>query len=155
MLRFALTLFLLALTVSGGISAAAAHESNRHEDTHYRIWTRPYDRQPPRYDISLTPWDRQTVSALMEKEFYQRCRQNQRDHREWNSRSNCNRNSGHGMAYRVGNRLPPQTIAWSVPRSVRPYLPRPASGTQYLWVNRDILLVASNSGMVLDAIRVL
>lgn len=99
--------------------------------------------------INISPWDRKDLSREIDREYWEKCRTvaGQRYY-------NCSNYSGHGMSYRIGQKLPPQAVAWNVPRNALTYLPRASHGTRYIWVDRDILLISSNSGIILDAVRV-
>ena len=55
--------------------------------------------------------------------------------------------------YVVGKPIPRHTTVWQVPHNVRYSLPRPYANTQYVWVDRDILLIDQRDNTVLDIIR--
>ena len=99
--------------------------------------------------INISPWDRKDLSREIDREYWEKCRTvaGQRFY-------NCTNYSGHGMSYRIGQKLPPQAVAWNIPRNALTYLPRASHGTRYIWVDRDILLISTNSGIILDAVRV-
>lgn len=164
-----LTLILLSGVISGSGSAEAhdtdrwndhgrhkgwdRHDDDRNDWSRGRGYSYDYNDRYSAYPIvriNLSPWDRADISRRMEREYWEKCRTvaGQRYH-------NCGSSySGHGMSYRTGSKLPPQAVVWNVPRSVTPYLPRATHGTRYVWVDRDILLITSDGGIVLDSVRI-
>lgn len=61
---------------------------------------------------------------------------------------NCSSN----QYYNVGYKLAPNVVTWNLPGHVLRELPRPHQDTRYVWVGRDILLVAKCDGTVLDRV---
>ncbi|MBI1275086.1 hypothetical protein GC177_03855 [bacterium] len=62
---------------------------------------------------------------------------------------------GHVKHYVVGEVLPATTTYWEVPRDVVVMLPPPPPRAQYIWVDKDILLISEATKKVLDAAVIL
>lgn len=58
---------------------------------------------------------------------------------------------GHAQHYVIGQPLPQGTVVWEVPQDVLVALPPPPPAAQYVWVDRNVLLVSEASKKVLDA----
>lgn len=165
-----LVLTCTALTaVLAGTSGAQADDRNRGgwSDPHYpaynynqsyhndhdRDWDdhRGYDdrydhRSDYRYNywnVSLSPWEREEATRRLYDAYNDKC-----GTRAGRSYYNCRS----PQAYQIGRRLPSNIVFWNVPGNVSARLPRPQHGTQYIWVDRDILLISYGDRTVLDRV---
>ncbi len=62
---------------------------------------------------------------------------------------------GHAKQYIVGQPLPAGVTYWPLPQDVLMTMPPAPYGAQYVWVDRDVLLISEATKKVLDAVVLL
>ncbi len=140
------TLGLAALMAQ--VPDAAAHERD-HGRGHRSGWER-HDRDDGRRERSsywqarLDPRERREAERKLSKAYERKCG-------TVAGRGYYNCRNFH-QPYKIGRRLPSNTSFWMLPGNVAMHLPRARSGTEYIWVDRDILLISRHDRTVLDRV---
>lgn len=149
-----LTLAVVAGSVLfSGASFARDNDHNRrgphHErHNHYERSHDRHDRDYRDYKIRMDARSYRDLQRNMSSAYWNKCSVSPRGRYYDCSPSRYNR-----VNYVIGKPIPRHTTVWQVPHNVRYSLPRPHSNTQYVWVDRDILLIDQRDNTVLDIIR--
>lgn len=118
-----------------------------HNDDHHG--RRDWDHNDDHFTINLNFNQRQAVYDRLEPYYVRKCPPGLA------KKHNGCLPPGHAKQYVIGQPLPAGVTWWPVPSDVLMTLPPAPYGAQYVWVDRDVLLVTEATKKVLDAVVLL
>jgi hypothetical protein len=123
-----------------GKGRSHSNQKHRHNDYYER------DESKASVFVNIEASRVHAIRSRMEPYYYRKCPPGLAK-----KRNGCNP-PGQVKHYRVGHAIPSYVDYWAVPQDVLVLLPPAPAYTQYVWVDRDILLISEASKKVLDAI---
>lgn len=136
-----LTTLLLSVAASAPADAHERAEKQHHRPEVSRSWSNRHDGDH-QYRIWLSGYQESRIQRELRASYFNKCR----------NRHGCTSSSNWGRRYQIGYPLPPHAVVWRMPNTVHRYLPPPAYGTRYVWVDRELLLISDRTGTILDIV---